>query len=242
MSQSIITVAAAKGGVGKTTLAIALASCLEAVLVDLDHEVGGATGQLMSQQAKIGTVLDGLESGRPPRPRPAPSKPALVPASPELASSQVDPEHVRRSLRAWAEEWGRPLVADTAPGHSSAAAGAIAASDLVVVPVPLEVAPIRALAGFLDEWAGYPVMVVPTMAAPRPAPTMVRELARVVGDRYVAEPISEHRFLRRRLRRTSLVLAPGAGAAASRAVAQFRGLAQEVNEWLNAPEAVASTR
>ncbi|HMM49277.1 MAG TPA: ParA family protein [Miltoncostaeaceae bacterium] len=210
MSQSIITVAAAKGGVGKTTLAIALASCLDAVLVDLDHEVGGATGQLMSQPAKIGTVLDGLQSGRPPRP--------------------------------WAEEWGRPLVADTAPGHSSAAAGAIAASDLVVVPVPLEVAPIRALAGFLDEWAGYPVMVVPTMAAPRPAPTMVRELARVVGDRYVAEPISEHRFLRRRLRRTSLVLAPGAGAAASRAVAQFRGLAQEVNEWLNAPEAVASTR
>jgi len=39
----IITVAAYKGGVGKTTLALELAYLLDAPLVDLDWDKGGAT-------------------------------------------------------------------------------------------------------------------------------------------------------------------------------------------------------
>ena len=39
----IVTVAAAKGGVGKTTLAYELAAALGGVLVDLDWDAGGAT-------------------------------------------------------------------------------------------------------------------------------------------------------------------------------------------------------
>ena len=40
----IVTVAAAKGGVGKTTIAYELAYLLDAPLVDLDWDRGGATG------------------------------------------------------------------------------------------------------------------------------------------------------------------------------------------------------
>ncbi len=41
----IITVAAYKGGVGKTTLALELAQLLDAPLVDLDWDKGGATNR-----------------------------------------------------------------------------------------------------------------------------------------------------------------------------------------------------
>ncbi len=41
----IITVAAYKSGVGKTTLALELAQLLEAPLVDLDWDKGGATNR-----------------------------------------------------------------------------------------------------------------------------------------------------------------------------------------------------
>ncbi len=40
---AILTVAAQKGGVGKTTLAYELAALLGAVLIDLDFHGGGAT-------------------------------------------------------------------------------------------------------------------------------------------------------------------------------------------------------
>ena len=40
---AILTVAAQKGGVGKTTLAYELAAALDAILIDLDFHGGGAT-------------------------------------------------------------------------------------------------------------------------------------------------------------------------------------------------------
>lgn len=43
MHARIVTVGAAKGGVGKTTLAYEIAACLKGVLVDLDWDSGGAT-------------------------------------------------------------------------------------------------------------------------------------------------------------------------------------------------------
>lgn len=228
----VITVAAAKGGVGKTTLAVQLAACLGGVLVDLDHEAGGATGQLMPQPPRRGTVLDGLEAHGAPTPRALTHRPDLVPASPDLASSLIDDELVRVSLRAWAQEWGRAVVVDTAPGHSAAAVGAVSAADLVIAPVALEVASIRALGSFVREWEGYPLMIVPVMAPARPARSMIALLSEVAGDRYVAAPISEHRFLRRRLRRTSICLVPDPGRDVARAAEEFRRLSREVETWL----------
>ena len=63
----IVTVAAAKGGVGKTTLAYELAAALSGVLVDLDWDAGGATrmwGHDPTRAARA-PLLDALERGSP---------------------------------------------------------------------------------------------------------------------------------------------------------------------------------
>src|SRR5947209_10262866 len=81
----VVTVAASKGGVGKTTLAYELAAALDAVLVDLDWDSGGATRMWGYDPTAYKTApgLDALEAGPgspPPRPRQRPHQPALVPA------------------------------------------------------------------------------------------------------------------------------------------------------------------
>jgi len=69
----IVTVAAAKGGVGKTTLAYELAGCLGGVLVDLDWDSGGATRMWGYDPAAFrrAPLLDALEA----RPRARASRP-----------------------------------------------------------------------------------------------------------------------------------------------------------------------
>jgi len=85
----IVTVAAAKGGVGKTTLAYELAAALEGVLVDLDWDTGGATKMWGYDQGRYKTapLLDALEKGpegKAPRPSSVPSRPSAV-ATPNSA-------------------------------------------------------------------------------------------------------------------------------------------------------------
>jgi hypothetical protein len=67
----IVTVAAAKGGVGKTTLAYELAQVLEAPLVDLDWDEGGATRRwgYRHEDRVRAPLLAALESGRTPAAR-----------------------------------------------------------------------------------------------------------------------------------------------------------------------------
>ena len=72
MTPRIVTVAAAKGGVGKTTLAYELAGALGGALVDLDWDAGGATRMWGFDPLKAARapLLDALErgpEGRPPR-------------------------------------------------------------------------------------------------------------------------------------------------------------------------------
>jgi cellulose biosynthesis protein BcsQ len=76
---AVLTVAAQKGGVGKTTLAYELAAVLDGVLVDLDFHGGGATNlwgfdPLSTIRAPL---LDALEQGpsRTPRPKRRPNRP-----------------------------------------------------------------------------------------------------------------------------------------------------------------------
>ncbi len=66
----IVTVAAWKGGVGKTELAKELAFLLGGVLVDLDWDEGGATRAWGYRHETRATapLLDALEAGRVPRP------------------------------------------------------------------------------------------------------------------------------------------------------------------------------
>ncbi len=97
MHSRIVTVAAAKGGVGKTTLAYELAARLQGVLVDLDWDAGGATRMwgFDPLSAARAPLLDGLERGpdaKPPRLKRRAHQPALLPTHPDLSASRIDSE------------------------------------------------------------------------------------------------------------------------------------------------------
>jgi chromosome partitioning protein len=241
----VITVAAAKGGVGKTTLAYELGTALNAVLVDLDWDAGGATRMwgFDPRSAARAPLLDALErgpDGRPPRPKRRANQPSLVPSHPDLAASHIEPDLVADCLQAWASAWANGqgaetspareyLVADTHPGANDLTDGAIAVADLLVVPVILGNRELTALEAMLVDFSDYKTLLVPTMVPPVPAKRLVERLADVSSGRAeVAPPISEHRWLRRRLRRAAVVAQPNPGVRVRRAADEFRAVAQAV--------------
>src|SRR5437588_12832949 len=102
----VVTVAAAKGGVGKTTLAYELAAILDGVLIDFDWDLGGATRMWGYDMAahKRAPLLDALEAGpdgKPPTPRTRPHQPLLVPSHRDLAASAIDESLVAHCLASW---------------------------------------------------------------------------------------------------------------------------------------------
>ena len=235
MTPRIITVAAAKGGVGKTTLAYELAAALGGVLVDLDWDAGGATRMWGFDPLKAARapLLDALErgpDGRPPRLKRRPNQPALVPAHPDLSASRIDSDLVGDCLSAWAGQWQEPyVVVDTHPGANPLTDGAMQVADLVVVPVVLGAREMDALKAILTDYAGYRLLLVPTMVPAVPPRRFVERLAAMVDGRLaVAPPVSEHRWIRRRLRRAALVTQPNPGARVRAAAAEFRAVADSV--------------
>jgi chromosome partitioning protein len=231
----IVTVAAATGGVGKTTLAYELAAALGGVLVDLDWDAGGATrmwGHDPTRAARV-PLLDALErgpEGRPPRPKRRANQPALVPAHPDLSASRIDADLVGDCLQAWAGAWEDPyLVVDTHPGANPLTDGAIQGADLVVVPVVLGAREMDALEAIVDDYRDYRLLLVPTMVPAVPPRRFVERLAGLADGRIaVAPPVSEHRWIRRRLRRAALVTQPNPGVRVRAAAVEFRAVADSV--------------
>lgn len=236
MAARLITVAAAKGGVGKTTLAYELAAALAGVLVDLDWDAGGATRMWgIDPTASSRTpLLDALErgpEGKPPRPRRRANQPDLIPSHPDLSASRIEPDLVTDCLVAWsdaddAHPW---MVVDTHPGANALTDGAVSAAEVVVVPTILGMRELDALGQSLDELAAHKVIVVPMLVPPVPPRRLVDRLATMAQGRcQVAPPISEHRWLRRRLRRSALVNQPNPGVKVRAAAAEFRAVADVV--------------
>src|SRR5699024_2428783 len=159
----IITVMSGKGGVGKTLLSMELAYCLDAVLLDLDWDGGGATRALgyLHERYQRAPLLDALDTGKPPRPKRMSRRPDLVPSHPDLEANQPEATDTAGLVTSWAQHWGRPVVCDTHPGGSPATLGACAAADLVVMPVILGTRELNALEQTLDETAQYPLLLVP---------------------------------------------------------------------------------
>ena len=135
----IVVVAAAKGGVGKTTIAYELAAELSGVLVDLDWDSGGASRMwgYDGSRARRVPLLDALErgpAGRPPVPRNRRHQPALIPGHRDLAASTIPADLTADCLTAWAPSWAYPFaIVDTHPGANPLTDGAMSIADLVVV-------------------------------------------------------------------------------------------------------------
>lgn len=229
----VVTVGASKGGVGKTTIAYELAAALGGVLVDLDWDSGGATRMwgydpLAFRHAPL---LDAVEAGgKPPRPRKRRNQPDLIPSHPDLAASDIPDALIADCLSSWAKEWDRIIVVDTHPGANALTDGAMQVADLVVVPVILAAREMDALAGMLEDFAAYPLLLAPNMVPASPPRRYVDRLVDLAGAIPVAPPISEHRWMRRRVRRAALTLQPSPGQQVQRVAGEFRRLANTVGE------------
>lgn len=203
----IIVSGAYKGGVGKTTLALELAYLLDAPLIDLDWDKGGATKRWGYVHTSASPLLDALESGKAPRPRKGRFKADLVPGDRDLEGNQPTPAELAETLRAWAEEWGRPyVVVDTHPGGVPATLGAMAAASVIVTPTVLAIAELDGLEGLVEELADYPLLVVPNKV-PRTPDRRLLERLRDLVKRYelpVAPVISEHKRLPKRAGRMAI--------------------------------------
>ncbi len=232
MRGAIITVAAQKGGVGKTTLAYEIAGALDAVLVDLDFHGGGVTNLWGFDPlgAVRAPLLDALESrSRTPRPKRGASRPDLVPTHPDLSVARLEAEDVADALERWANVWQRTVVVDTHPGAHWTTDGAVQVADLVVVPVPPGRRELAATASMLREHTGYPILLVPNMTPSVPDERWIDALAGFAerDGVHLAPFISEHRWLRRRLLSSAITCQPRPGVRTQRAAEQFAAVAKE---------------
>jgi chromosome partitioning protein len=258
---AVITMVQWKGGVGKSTLAVHLATALGGVLIDLEPW-GGATNWWAGPHANDlwqapgpAPVLRALERGKAPRPRRGEAgRPALVPSHEQLLSltdgvaSGVaawawttegvpalmvptcdGPRRLADALRdaipAWAEEWGNHVIVDTPAGFGPLADGAIAAADVVVLPVTLDQWAIPALRRFMRSYASRirRGLVVPNRVRPRLVDGAWAEViagAGVVEPPFALGPPVEESEVLHGVRRP-LTSGPTPGAARARALEQI---------------------
>ena len=122
------------------------------------------------------------------------------------------------------------MVVDTHPGANPLTDGAMQVADLVVVPVVLGAREMDALEAIVADYAGYNLLLVPTMVpagAHRDASSSGSRRSPAAGSRSRL-PVSEHRWIRRRLRRAALVTQPNPGVRVRAAAAEFRAVADSV--------------
>jgi len=229
----IVTVAARKGGVGKTTLAYELAWLLDAPLIDLEFDDGSATRMwgYRHESRLRAPLLDALERGAVPRPITGYHKPDLVPCHPDFQLNQPDPYTMADVLTHWADTWERNyVVIDTHGGGSPSGDGAIAAAGLVVVPTPLKTKDLNATEGMVREMPDYPLVLVPSMVPRVPGVAEIRRIAAIVADTpiTVAEPIPYVRGIETRKKRVAITSEEPPAKANAEFVAALHSLASFV--------------
>lgn len=234
LSRLIVTVAAWKGGVGKTELAKELAFLLGGVLVDLDWDEGGATRAwgYRHETRTTAPLLDALEAGRVPRPLSGHGVRAdLIPSHPDFVNNQPAPDAMATVLEQWSRALRRPLVIDTHPGGVSSTLGAVAAAHVIVVPVNLETRALKATESMVKELqGGYPLLFVINRveAAPEAELKQLEKLSDTFGIP-VGPVVSSHTFLKRR-KLTMAVCAPGRSGEIPARAAGFVGEMHEVTK------------
>lgn len=238
MEHRIVAVAATKGGVGKTTLAYELAYALDAVLVDLDWDAGGATRQwgYRPELRQRAPLLDALQNNHAPRPIHAEGRPPLLPSHPDFAVNQPEPSLLADKLTSWASVWNKPfVVVDTHPGAVDSTFGALAAASVVVVPVVMRMRELAALEAMVQEFEGYPLLVVPNMVPYVVPSSLTDRLAELVRAHPVpvAPPVSEYRWWGRRQLRAALTSYDPVPARLQRAVNELNAVADTIRAYVN---------
>lgn len=225
-----------KGGVGKTTGAYELAYELDGVLVDFEHDGGGATGKWGYRpldRTRI-PILDALASGRVPRPLKGHRKPRLVPGHPDLIA--IDNQQlVADSVERWAKEWDTEwVIIDTHPGITAAAYGALSVAHAVLVPTPLQVMELEALGSTVRDFADYPLIVVPSMIPPWPPAKELAQLRSIIeGTPVQVSPMIPHASSVGRRSKRMAITAEDPPRKSERPVADaYRRTAQFVREYV----------
>lgn len=164
----ILAIANQKGGVGKTTTAINLATALAAIdkevlLVDLDPQGNATTGVGLDpreQTASIYDVIIGqahlLDAVRPT----VVPKLSLVPSSVDLSGAELElaplprrEAHLRRALDGQAGTWDYVLI-DCPPALGLLTLNALVAADAVLVPLQAEYYALEGLSHLLRTLKG----------------------------------------------------------------------------------------
>jgi chromosome partitioning protein len=192
-SRSVLALVNQKGGVGKTTTAVNLASCLarageRALVVDLDPQANATSG-LGERANGVSTydLLDGLPLSRIVKSTRFANL-DLVPARPELAGAQV--ELARRddgerllaeSLTGAAADYGFVFL-DCPPSLGPLTVNALAAADRVLVPVQAEYYALEGLAHLLETVELARVRLNPRLTVAGILLTMVDGRTRLAAD------------------------------------------------------------